>query len=784
MQAFFMNATFLSSAAASAANTVATPNNGQVNGQNAGVFQALLAGQTPQQTTGNTTTGHQAPAENTLARIVLPNAGGDQKLLQPSVSRELAQLNPALSGAVEDLDTVFGQLRSLISQLRDALPAAPGATAETVGGSTVLNPTNSAREATLDGAPVTATSERLDVQGMLAAAAGKTPSEAMPSTPSPVTAPSPESDPLRDMLEPLRQQLAALGIDIDTLAEQASATGTNTETGLVAKAPVQDQINTFATGKITAPVQDVLATTPTDPEDIAATPVNVLGKTWLSEPHRPDASPTQHDTLMHRIAAGLDGLKQQLAEAGLPDTVIQGLESTINTVTVLAERPLPAAMVIELAQSPTPSLSPTLNGPAQSPSPTVAGTMAAQPAAVPPQTVPAPAPASVAAPVAEQAPAINTAPAPEAEAATPARAQSAQSAATSTDARQQLVPEAAATSHKPAGAAKPAVPSVEAKAPAFATPPIPAAAANPAMAADLAPVAPAPSVANAAATGQALVDPAPELSVVAAAQSARPTSAPGAQLAERNAKPANTGKGIIGPTSAKPVQASTPTQSTQAATTAGATPSVDTTPPDFRPTAPMPGQPSFDQPLFQSQPSTDTSLSFRPEQDLSLQRADGRMTAERATSEGQRFTPQSAQQLAAQITRRFANGSRVFDIRLDPAELGRVDVRLELSQDQRVQAILSAERPETLAELQRNARELERALNEAGLELEKDGLEFQLNENADDPGYNADEDPDVMPVFAESDDLDMAALANETAIERDAYGFRLAAARDRLDVRI
>lgn len=200
--------------------------------------------------------------------------------------------------------------------------------------------------------------------------------------------------------------------------------------------------------------------------------------------------------------------------------------------------------------------------------------------------------------------------------------------------------------------------------------------------------------------------------------------------------------------------------------------------------APMPGQASLDQPLLQSQPSTDTSLSFRPEQDLSLQRADGRLVAERAASEGQRFTPQSAQQLAAQITKRFANGSRVFDIRLDPAELGRVDVRLELSQDQRVQAILSAERPETLAELQRSARELERALNEAGLELEKDGLEFQLSENSDDPGYNADEDPDVMPVFVESDDLEMSALANDTTTERDAYGFRLAAARDRLDVRI
>ena len=42
----------------------------------------------------------------------------------------------------------------------------------------------------------------------------------------------------------------------------------------------------------------------------------------------------------------------------------------------------------------------------------------------------------------------------------------------------------------------------------------------------------------------------------------------------------------------------------------------------------------------------------------------------------------------------------------------------------------------------------------------------------------------MLPVFVESDELEMAALANEPAVERDAYGFRLAASRDRLDMRI
>ncbi len=586
-----MNATFLSSGNALAAGTVATPDTAQASGQPAGVFQALLAGQNPQQTTVNTPSG--TPTANVEANIntTNPDLTADQAIPDGSV----------------------------LSQT----------TIQTLTGATV--------------ASLPPTSDRLDVQSLLTAAAGDNAPGAVSSTPSSVTAPSLETDPLMDMLEPLRQQLAALGIDIDTLAQQAGATDTLTPPGLVAKVPVQDQINTLATGKAVKPIQDVLTAAATGGDHIAETPVDMLSKARPPEPHRPDALPTRGETLMQRIAARLDGLKQQLAEAGLPDIDIQALVPTINTVNSLAQRPLPASIVMEQLQASASASTPSTKAPVQSPIPVIAGS---------------------------------------------------------------------------------------------------------------------------------------------AAHSARPASAPGAQLAERNAKPANASKGLTGAPSPNPAQASATTQSSQPVATPGVTPSIDTTAPDLRPMAAMPGQASLDQPLLQSQPSTDTSLSFRPEQDLSLQRADGRLVAERAASEGQRFTPQSAQQLAAQITRRFANGSRVFDIRLDPAELGRVDVRLELSQDQRVQAILSAERPETLAELQRSARELERALNEAGLELEKDGLEFQLSENSDDPDYNADEDPDVMPVFVESNDLEMSALANDTTIERDAYGFRLAAARDRLDVRI
>ncbi|WP_306017525.1 flagellar hook-length control protein FliK [Oceanicaulis sp. MMSF_3324] len=122
------------------------------------------------------------------------------------------------------------------------------------------------------------------------------------------------------------------------------------------------------------------------------------------------------------------------------------------------------------------------------------------------------------------------------------------------------------------------------------------------------------------------------------------------------------------------------------------------------------------------------------ELDMSTVRAEPRLEAARPSQHPQahaasRFAPTTTQTLAAQIARKFNDGGRVFDIRLDPPELGRVEVRLELGPDNKVSAVLSAERADTLSELQRSARDLEKALTDAGLELGEDGLSFSLSED-------------------------------------------------------
>ena len=82
--------------------------------------------------------------------------------------------------------------------------------------------------------------------------------------------------------------------------------------------------------------------------------------------------------------------------------------------------------------------------------------------------------------------------------------------------------------------------------------------------------------------------------------------------------------------------------------------------------------------------------------------------------------------LAVAIAANAARGAKHFDIRLDPPELGRVDVHMSVSRDGKAEALLTADRPETLELLQRDSKTLERALKDAGLDLSNNSLNFSL----------------------------------------------------------
>ena len=74
-------------------------------------------------------------------------------------------------------------------------------------------------------------------------------------------------------------------------------------------------------------------------------------------------------------------------------------------------------------------------------------------------------------------------------------------------------------------------------------------------------------------------------------------------------------------------------------------------------------------------------------------------------------------------------GLNRFQIQLNPPEMGRIDVKMDIDKSGTLNARLSVERVETFDLLQRDARALERALAQAGLDSSKTNLEFSLKDN-------------------------------------------------------
>jgi flagellar hook-length control protein FliK len=81
--------------------------------------------------------------------------------------------------------------------------------------------------------------------------------------------------------------------------------------------------------------------------------------------------------------------------------------------------------------------------------------------------------------------------------------------------------------------------------------------------------------------------------------------------------------------------------------------------------------------------------------------------------------------VAVTIAAQAQSGKSRFDIRLDPPELGRIDVQLNVDAGGNVSSRLVVERPETFDLLRREAPQLERALQDAGLNT-GNGMQFSL----------------------------------------------------------
>ncbi|MGO3928759.1 flagellar hook-length control protein FliK [Rhodopseudomonas pseudopalustris] len=95
--------------------------------------------------------------------------------------------------------------------------------------------------------------------------------------------------------------------------------------------------------------------------------------------------------------------------------------------------------------------------------------------------------------------------------------------------------------------------------------------------------------------------------------------------------------------------------------------------------------------------------------------------------------------LAIEIAATAQAGNSRFEIRLDPAELGRIDVRIEVDRHGNVTSHLTVEKPETLTMLRNDAPQLQRALDDAGLKTSDSGLQFSLRDQSSGQNQNSDD---------------------------------------------
>ena len=109
--------------------------------------------------------------------------------------------------------------------------------------------------------------------------------------------------------------------------------------------------------------------------------------------------------------------------------------------------------------------------------------------------------------------------------------------------------------------------------------------------------------------------------------------------------------------------------------------------------------------------------------------------------------------IAVEIAGQAKAGNSRFEIRLDPAELGRIDVRLDIDRDGNVTSRLVIERADTYDLLRRDQSTLERALQQAGLKTSDNALEFSLRDQgfAQQQRQNDDTPRGVRAFVAERD---------------------------------
>ena len=89
---------------------------------------------------------------------------------------------------------------------------------------------------------------------------------------------------------------------------------------------------------------------------------------------------------------------------------------------------------------------------------------------------------------------------------------------------------------------------------------------------------------------------------------------------------------------------------------------------------------------------------------------------------------QTTQMLNIQLQSNISAGMNSMTLQLEPAELGKMNVKLSFTKDGMVKAHMTVDKPETLALLQKDSSHLQRALQQSGLTTDENSLSFDLRQ--------------------------------------------------------
>ncbi|MCF6293644.1 MAG: flagellar hook-length control protein FliK, partial [Robiginitomaculum sp.] len=154
------------------------------------------------------------------------------------------------------------------------------------------------------------------------------------------------------------------------------------------------------------------------------------------------------------------------------------------------------------------------------------------------------------------------------------------------------------------------------------------------------------------------------------------------------------------------------------------------------PVAPIPVAtvPVDTQSMVQSRAS-DFGLSLEPEVGSSTlaskstsQSSIGQNAATANPALATKIGAETVSKFAARLAMRAVSGATKFEMRLDPPQLGRIEVKIAMTSDNRVQAVMIVENPEVFQDLQKGADSLRKALIREGFDLGSNDLEFQLSQ--------------------------------------------------------